>query len=255
METREIYSLIDSEICGFDTAEEWDNSGIQIDTGRSVSRVLISLEATDRVIDEAVSKGAELIVTHHPLIFEPLKRLSEYEPGSSGILRLIENGISVISAHTCYDKECLNSDFGQALGFFPIATDNPYVMKTMLSRPMQPVELASLICGKFHIIPSSVRIVLPDCAPSDVIAWCTGAGAGFADDAYSSGAGIYITGDVKYHEARHAEEIPLPIVDIGHYGSEKIFAGSFAKRFEKAAKGSVETIISTSCRDPFACLQ
>ncbi|MGI6177017.1 MAG: Nif3-like dinuclear metal center hexameric protein [Eubacterium sp.] len=251
METREIYSLIDTRICSFDLAEDWDNSGIQIDSGRSVSKVLTALEATDDVIDEAIQKGAELIITHHPLIFEPLKRLSVYEAGSSKLMKLVKNGISVISAHTCYDKECLNADFGNALGFFPIDTENPYVMKAMLSRPVQPEELASFICGRLHIERYAVRIVLADTAPADTVAWCTGAGADFADVAYAEGAGIYITGDVKYHDARHAEEISLPIIDIGHYGSEKIFAQSFAKRFEQEVEGRVSTMVSASCRDPF----
>ena len=57
-------------------AEEWDNSGIQVDTGRPVSRILVALEATDEVVDEAIERGADLIVTHHPLLFSPVSSIS-----------------------------------------------------------------------------------------------------------------------------------------------------------------------------------
>ena len=85
--------------------EEWDNSGMQIDTGREeINKILVSLEITSEVIEEAIAAKAQMIVTHHPLIFHPVKRIQVDDVVGNYILRLIRAEIPVYSAHTCFDS-------------------------------------------------------------------------------------------------------------------------------------------------------
>ena len=104
MTVQDIYQLINSA-APFDAQEEWDNSGILVGSpSAEVSGVLFALDVTDAVIEEAVSVGASLIVTHHPLMFSGRKRLTDEDYEGRVIMRLIREGISLIAAHTCLDR-------------------------------------------------------------------------------------------------------------------------------------------------------
>ena len=102
---RDVLLNVLEEIAPLALAEEWDNSGMQIDTGKKeVERILVALEITERVIDEAVREKCGMIVCHHPLLFVPVRRIAPDFTVGHYILRLIKEGISVYAAHTCFDK-------------------------------------------------------------------------------------------------------------------------------------------------------
>ena len=102
MKTKDFINKMD-KICPTELAEEWDNCGIQIEAGESVSKVLVALEVTNKVLDEAKELGVDMIVTHHPLFFGSFNTITgEILPGRYAI-DLIKNGISVYSAHTNFD--------------------------------------------------------------------------------------------------------------------------------------------------------
>src|SRR5689334_11051717 len=85
-------------------ALEWDNVGLLVgESNRAVNKALIALDATDQVVEEAVTKGADLIITHHPVIFHPVKRVTDQTVLGRRLLKLIKNNISVYSAHTNLD--------------------------------------------------------------------------------------------------------------------------------------------------------
>ncbi|NLV70003.1 MAG: Nif3-like dinuclear metal center hexameric protein, partial [Clostridiales bacterium] len=93
------------EIAPLSMQEEWDNSGLQIDYGNEeVERILVALEITGDVIEEAISKKTNMVVVHHPLIFDPIQTIRFHEIEGDYIIRLIRNGISVYAAHTCFDS-------------------------------------------------------------------------------------------------------------------------------------------------------
>ena len=97
---KDIYRFIDI-IAPFSTQEEWDNSGLLVgEENKEVSRILFALDITSDVLNQAINANAELIITHHPIIFKPVSNILS----DSLLYKLIENGISIISAHTNYDK-------------------------------------------------------------------------------------------------------------------------------------------------------
>ena len=110
-------------IAPLELQEPWDNSGIQIRAGNNeISKVLVALEINERVIDEAIGAGADMILTHHPLLFEEIKKIDSNEVAGNHIVKLIRRGISVYSSHTPFDK-CIggNNDYlGSILGIADI---------------------------------------------------------------------------------------------------------------------------------------
>lgn len=102
MEIKEIYEKINS-LVPFDLCEEWDNSGLIINSGMNVTKALVTLDVTESVIEEAIEKNCELIISHHPVIFHPLRTISYTDV----VYSIIQHNISVISLHTNWDKVVL----------------------------------------------------------------------------------------------------------------------------------------------------
>lgn len=222
-----------------DLAEEWDNSGIQIDMGYHDSdNVLVALEITDKVIDEAMDIEANCIVTHHPLIFTSTSSIDYRDNSGRYIERLIRAGISVYSSHTPFDKaEGGNNDyFGKLLGFEGIShfsDDNGYLRKADL-----PEEkfFGDIIKEAAEALGLNVRLLRAVGDPETKISrvgWCTGSGAEFIQDAALEGCQLYITGDVKYHDAQLAKGLGISVLDAGHYGTEKCFVENMAEILRK----------------------
>lgn len=241
--------------------ESWDNSGIQIltDADAKVSKILTCLEIESSVVDEAVENNVQLIVTHHPLIFSKINTIRDDDPEGAQIIRLIQNGISVYSAHTSFDSapRGTNQDLAEKLMLNDIVPmypddDDPEAGMGRYGRYSEPVpfdvfqkRLAD-VCGAdgmriAGIKPEYVRLV----------GLCTGAGAEFADDAAENGADVYITGDVKYHEARHISDIGFCVIDAGHYGTEFLFAENMASLLREELGEKSEVIASKSDINPF----
>ena len=108
-----------NQLAPFETAEPWDNVGLLIGSdNRQTSRILLALDLSDAVIDEAIAEGIDLIITHHPVIFTPLKKVNNHDSVGKKIIKCIENGISVIATHTNLDKSFehgINKVIGNAL--------------------------------------------------------------------------------------------------------------------------------------------
>ena len=227
-------------IAPLELQEEWDNSGIQIRASNGeIRRVLVVLEINDGVIDEAIGAGADLILTHHPLIFGSLKKVDGNEITGNHIVKLIKRGISVYSTHTPFDK-CIggNNDYlGRILGIEDIGAlpgdDTCICRMGTLGRPMTCAafaEHASLALGiekqffNFAGIPDEIV---------SKIGWCTGSGAEFLDLAVAAGCDLFLTGDVKYHTAQHARDLGMNVLDCGHFGTEYIFCENMAMLLDK----------------------
>ena len=198
----------------FELAEEWDNAGLLIgDPSAVVSTVVVALDVTDAVIDRAVSEHAELIVTHHPVIFEPLKTV----PSNSLVYRLANAGLSVICAHTNADKttggvnDCLAAKLG--LSDVMVAPDGMSRIGR-LPADMTGEVFASYVC---QCLDTAVRVK----AGTDTVrtvALCGGGGADLVL-ALLDRADAALTGEAKHHEWL---SVPLTktLVDGGHYATE-----------------------------------
>lgn len=216
----------------FNLSESWDNVGLLLgDMERRVSSVLIGLDPTCSLIDEAISIGADTVITHHPLIFKPIPAINTAEPVGKFIEKAILHQISVIACHTNLDSAAngVSDALAKALGLFdlqpllasPEATHSAQGMGRIGSFPEAipaPTFLRHL--GKALDL-SSVFIAgrLPETIFT--VALCGGSGSDLAPIARERGADLYITAEIKHNIARWAEEHEFCLIEGTHYGTER----------------------------------
>lgn len=210
--------------------EPWDHSGWQLRlTDGEIHRVLLALEINEKVIDEAITVRAEVILTHHPLLFTPIKEVDCNTIIGDHIIKLVQNRISVYASHTPFDK-CSggNNDYiGKLLKLQevqPMETDaEGFCRCGLLARDMTAAAFAGYAAEALGIDPRYFSFAgMPD-DMIHKIGWCSGAGADFLDAAFDAGCDLFLTGDVKYHTAQHARDIGMNLLDCGHYATEAIF--------------------------------
>lgn len=211
--------------------ESYDNSGVQIaDTSGKCSGVMICVDVTPGIIDEAVRKNCNLIVTHHPLMFRPVKSIQQRNRVEQSIMAAIRAGIDIYSCHTSID----NAPSGRSVSHQMARMLNLSDIKTLvpidsdgagsgiiaeLPRPMTVSQVVELIKTTFHS-PVARCAPAPDSTLITRIALCGGAGADFIPQAIAQGARLYLTSDCKHnHFIDHRQQIFL--VDIGHFESEE----------------------------------
>ncbi len=237
MKTR-IQDILD-ELCRIAPLElqmDFDNAGFQIGRGdREVSRVLLALDATDAVVQEAVSLGAQLIVTHHPLIFTSLRLLNDRDPVSRRVLTMAEKQIGLICMHTNLDiaDGGVNDVLIRLLGAEPgEALDGESCGRIgVLDEPMSLGDFLSLCKQRLHL--PSVRYCDGGKAVHR-IAVMGGSGAGSISDAVAKGCDTYVTADVKYHQFQRAEELGLSLIDADHFYTENPVIPTLAGRLSLA---------------------
>lgn len=229
--------------------EPWDNSGWQLGNPfAACTGALICVDASCGVVDEAVKKGLNLIITHHPLIFHPLKQiLTGTNRVSDTVAKAISAGISIYSCHTAIDNAPngvswqIASDLGLC-NIEPLAPGHVANSGTgaigRLPEPMSPQQLARYIKTAMHT--DTVRCSTPETAPQKIttLALCGGAGAEFVPPAIAAGAQAYLTSDTKHNQfTDHANQIFL--IDIAHYESEnctkRIFYHILTQKFPNFA--------------------
>lgn len=240
-------------IAPLNTQLDWDNSGLLVgNPAREVTKILVALDATLEVIEEAVSYSAEMIVTHHPVIFHPIKKILAGEPPYEAAIR----GIAVYSAHTCYDMADLgiNTALADALGLknrSPLWEEYPGDPASRklgiigeLPCVMSREELAAWVEEALGLPQNYVR-ALPFAGPETIqkVAVCGGAGADYLGNAKVRGCGAYITGDVRRHEYLEAEGMGLLLMDAGHFATENIAMPALRGQLAEALP-EVEVILS-----------
>lgn len=218
----DIYNLI-NEFAPYNLQESYDNSGVNVgSTEKEVRKILLALDVTNEVCDEAISENADLIITHHPVIFRGLKSLDE----KNVAVRLAVNGISAISMHTNFDsaKGGMNDLLCERLGLVPkesllIENGVPtgYVCECEFESAKALAEVAKSRLGcrvvRYNDEGKAVRLV----------AVCSGSGGGFLINAIKKSCDAYITGDVKHDVFIDAHNAGLTVIDAGHFYTENIF--------------------------------
>jgi dinuclear metal center YbgI/SA1388 family protein len=365
--TADIVGII-NKIAPMALAEAWDNPGLQIgDPAAEVNRIMVALDPTPDVIDSALAASCQLLVTHHPLIFKPLKSISTATTLGATIQRAIKGGLSIVCLHTNYDiangglndllarkiglsscvplkvtasgelvklvvfvpidhletlqsalfpytaaqgnyRDCSFSVSGTGT-FTPLEGARPFtgtvgesammaeerleilVPRADLSRAVKALLAAhpyeepafdlypllnegeKLGLGRIGRLPATMtlaeyvamvkinlsapalRFVGDPAARISKVALCSGSGASLLRDAARCGADVLVTGDVKYHEARDAEDLGVALIDAGHFPTEIIMAHEIAERLDRAlgAAGYTNCTVE-ACRtetDPF----
>ena len=239
-------------------AEKWDNVGLMLGSNNNeVSRVLVCLDVTTNVVEEAIAKNINLIVSHHPLIFKPLKNIDYTTDFKSRIIRnLIKNDISVISFHTNLDSATLglNDYLAKTLKLneiqvlFEHSLDNTAGLGRIgkLSKPLKLSDFITYIKNCFSL--ETVSAVIGDEKEISTIALLGGSGADFIYTLPE--VDVYLTGDVGYHAALDAIEMKKNIIDVGHF-TENLVKDLL---LDYISELNVEVIKSSVEKSPFKIL-
>lgn len=348
-------------------AEDWDNAGLQVgDTSSEIERIMVALDPCPEAVDSAINNSCQLLITHHPLIFKPLKRISTTDETGRLIHKAIANNLAIASLHTNYDvaQNGVNDLLAKALGvtgcrplkvshreellkltLFVPATHHDALMDILLpfswlsgnysdcsfttsgQGTFRPLEGASPYIGKvgeretvaesrfemlirstdlqaalkamrkahpyeepaFDITPllnegrqsgigrigrlesspflkdfaksvkkslgtASLRVVGNPEQRISKLALCGGSGASLLREAAREGADLFLTGDIKYHDAREAQALGLSMIDAGHFATEKLMIEGLSLQMEKELKSrrfEIEVLRCTIESDPF----
>ena len=224
MKVKDIISVIE-EFAPLSIQESWDNSGLCVGSPEDeVSSVLLGLDCTPALVDEAVACGADMIVTHHPLIFKGVKKISPEDQTGEAIIKAIRAGISIYAAHTSADKVLAGVSDAMAarLGLRNVRILDEDGEGTGLGTvgefqtPMTADEAVAYVKERFGL--KVVKASRPLEGKIETVAMCGGSGGSLIGAAMKSGAQLYISGDISYHN--FFTEPGFMIMDIGHYESE-----------------------------------
>lgn len=218
---KQLYSAL-NEIIPFENQESWDNSGLLLDSGKDSDKVLVCLDVTSEAVSRAEKNGAGIIVSHHPLIFSPLKKLSEQDL----VYRLIEKGISVVCAHTNFDKYENGTGYcmAEALGLENIQFCEDGIC---LTGRLTEEDSISAVAKKCKDIFGAASCSLPDKKVKRVFI-CPGSGGGLTEEVLAGRADCFITGECSYHNVLDLRHRDVGVITLGHDLSEKISLPSLA---------------------------
>ena len=239
-------------------AEEWDNPGLLVgDPKKEVKRVFLALDVTDESLEAAVKAGADMMITHHPLIFSGIKKVTADNFISRRIIGLIENRISYYAMHTNYDVLGMAELSEKILGI----QDTEVLDVTMekegkpegigrigkLEKPMTLEECCVYVKHKLNL--GSLKVFGDMSAEVSRLAISPGSGKTAVPAALAKGADVLVTGDIGHHDGLDAVEQGLAIIDAGHYGTEYIFIDDMKHFLEE--KLPVLEVVTTPVIHPF----
>ncbi len=246
-----------------DRACSWDNPGLLAGRAeKEVTKVLTALDATDQVVELAVKEGCDLLLTHHPLIFQPLKKVNDQDFIGRRIVKLIQADICCYAMHTNFDSAAGGmADLAagllglkkegplEVMGQQP-DTGEPYGIGAFgeLAHPETLKELALRVKERFGLPFVNVYGVERESEMITRAAVCPGSGKGMSGAAVAAGAQVLITGDIGHHDGIDAVAQGLCIIDGGHYGLEHIFMDFMEGYLKEQGKGELIII-----KAPAAC--
>ena len=229
MKVKEVLSALE-QFAPLPLQESWDNAGLQVGlTEAEVSGALLCLDVTEKIIDEAIGKGCNLVVSHHPLLFRGLKTISDLTDVQRTVRKAIQHDVCIISMHTNMDnaRGGVNYHIARKLGLTHVTFLNP--------KRVGDVECGSGVIGTLEVPMASCDFVIAvkkafgvECAMTNEllrrkvsrVAICGGAGDFLLDEAVAAGADAFITGEMHYHQYFGYEQ-KIQICVIGHYQSEQ----------------------------------
>ena len=239
-------------------AESWDNPGLLVDYGGEVHRVLTALDITPEVVEEAAAKQCEMIVSHHPVIFDPLKRLGPQDVP----FQLVRAGISAICMHTNLDAAAGGVNEVLA-GIFGMQDPEPFAEGCGRVGSIEPITVPQLACKAQQEL--AARCNAPDVGPAVQVKFAdtgkpvrrlaviSGAGGSLFEEALAVGVDCLLTGEANHHHACDAKRLGLSLIAAGHYATEFPVTAAVAEKLRAALPG-VEVLVSTANKDPYTYL-
>ena len=232
MKACEIAAVLE-EFAPLQAQESWDNAGFCVGSPEAeVHAVLVGFDCTPALLQEAVSRGADMVVTHHPLIFGGLKHIDPGDPVGAAVILAVRHGIVVYAAHTNADKAAggVNALMAARLGLVEIEPLDESCLGFigLLPEPLSGEAFCALVKERF-----SLRVLRCSAPVPEVfcVATSCGAGSSFAETAFRAGADAFVTGDVSYHHFFVPEG--RMILDIGHWESEVEIVSKFVSVLRK----------------------
>ena len=240
---KDIYDFI-NEIAPFGNQCEWDNSGLLVgESSKEVGKIAFVLDITSEAVAKAAEIGADLIISHHPVIFKAAKTFTDSNPA----FQLAKHGISAICAHTSLDCASggVNDVLASVLGLknaSPLTEDGETAMVRAAEFETDADTLAKLVCDK---LGTGVRLA-DSGRPIKKVAVCGGAGGDFIEAVAKSGCDAYVTGDVSHHEFLDALALGLTVIAAGHFETENPVIAVLAEKIKKNFAVETEIIPQTS---------
>ncbi len=241
-----------------ESAQEWDNVGLQVGTAAApVGAVLVCLEVTDAVLDEAEAEGAELIVAHHPLIFRPLGAVLTDRPVGRMVQRLLCAGRALFVAHTNLDAAPeigTAAALGGLLGLREATALLPDEGGLGLIGEIADVPTVAALAERVRAALNPARLTVVGRLDRQVrrVALMPGSGGDAVGPAAEGGADALVCGDLTHHDALEALALGLSVIDAGHYATERPVVGSIAHYLRSCVGERVRVIESAVVTDPFS---
>lgn len=217
-----IYDYL-NDIMPFETQEKWDNSGLLVNCGNGVEKVLCCLDVTKAAVEKAIEENCQLILSHHPVIFSGIKSLDS----DSILMKLIQNNISVISAHTNFDKYQFGTSY--RLAQFCGVKGNGEFLEIGLAVALEEPEFFNTFVEK---IKQNVKISLQYTKGKETVNRVfviAGSGKSMTEEILAAGCDCVITGESSYHDILDLKELGISTICIGHDESEKISVDTLTK--------------------------
>ena len=252
--------------------EGFDNAGLQVGlTEAEVSGALLCLDVTEKIVDEAVAKGCNLIVAHHPLIFRKLAQVSDVNAVQRTVMKAIKNDITIAALHTNIDNArggvnfkiaekmgLLNADFFGARKRVEafnekgesVSVEGASGVMGVFEQPLAADDFVILLKKTFDVECVMCNQLLR--RPISKVAICGGSGAFLLPDAIAAGADAFVTGEMHYHDYFDQEQ-EIQIAVIGHYQSEQFTNEIFKTIIEERCKG-VKCILTQTNTNPIIYL-
>lgn len=225
VKVKEIYEYLNS-VMPFETQEKWDNSGLLVDMDAAADKVLCCLDVTKAAVDKAVEKGCGIIVSHHPVIFSGIKNLDS----SSILVKLIKNDISVISAHTNFDRYEFgtSSKLAEYCGLCGEKEQFDFAVTIKLD---ESVDFETLL----NTVKNNTRLPLQYAKGGAVskVFVVAGSGKSMTEEILAAGCDCVITGESSYHDMLDLSQMGIGTICLGHDESEKISVETLAKLINK----------------------
>lgn len=246
-------------------ADDWDAPGLV--TGfkyARISRVLLTVDVTQDVIDEAIDGGFDLILAHHPLLLKGVKSIAEDSSKGSVLARAIRGNVAIYAAHTNADivQNGVSAALAKVFGIInpqPLIEVAAYVGHGRIGHLSSPISLGEFAKSIALVVPSTaggVRVAGEFDSAVSRVALCGGAGDSFIQTAYESGADVYVTSDLRHHpvqeilERARAENRTFSLIDISHWAAEWMWlewaAADIRDRF-----ASIQVVVSELRTDPW----
>jgi dinuclear metal center YbgI/SA1388 family protein len=230
------------ELAPLQLAESWDNVGLLLGhSAAPVRNIMTCLTLTEAVAAEAVRKDAQLIVTHHPILFRATKRLTDSTPEGRILLQLAAAGVAVYSAHTAFDSaaEGINQSLAAALGLIDVQPLRPALQDSITGagrygRRVTPVHRSAFLKQVATVTSATALDVCP-AGPDQitVVGVACGSAAEFLPDAARLGCDTFVTGEARFHAVLEAQASGINLILTGHYASERPAVEALADRLHR----------------------